>query len=629
MALTLGDNFSYLGTKPLDGRIKYSTISEMVAMSDTTLYDGILAYCVEDGKNYQWKSTNDVDVTLGKWREFSSGGGAVDSVNGQTGVVVLDAEDVGALPDNTSIPDSTSDLTNDSGFITNTVNNLVNYYLKSETYTQAEVNALISAIVTLDIQAVSTLPTENISRTTIYLVPSADPQTQNIKDEYINLDGTSSGWELIGSTEIDLTGYVTDTELTTALADYTTTANLTTLLNGKVDKVTGKQLSTEDYTTAEKTKLASLENIQVSTMPTASASNEGDIVQYVGTTTSTYTNGYFYECVEDSGSYSWIAKSVQAGGSGVNDYEDLDNLPSINGTQLVGNKTSADLDLQDIIQLDTMPTLSADINGKIYQYVGDTTSNFTQGKFYKAIYINVISYYWSSSEVNGYTLALPTNELKVGDNFYRDADCTNIYAPVNSVVSNTQITITSPYGGHPATNYTGTTHTIEEDIRWEEVITSSADFDDVTNRPLESDAIDIDDLDLPMPAKPTEYPILFDETGTEYQAGLYKRASDGKVKPVWRKDCYNLGAFTATDLDNIDLGLSNVDTLIYYKGTTKIDNATIRHGLVFTHPSGLQYSYSYYINNNKLGARRGSEVGSHHIDISVFFTKTTDEWKEV
>ncbi len=29
------------------------------------------------------------------------------------------------------------------------------------------------------------------------------------------------------------------------------------MLNGKVDKVTGKQLSTEDYTTAEKTKLAS------------------------------------------------------------------------------------------------------------------------------------------------------------------------------------------------------------------------------------------------------------------------------------------------------------------------------------------------------------------------------------
>lgn len=36
------------------------------------------------------------------------GGGAVDSVNGQTGAVVLDAEDVGALPDSTTIPDETT-----------------------------------------------------------------------------------------------------------------------------------------------------------------------------------------------------------------------------------------------------------------------------------------------------------------------------------------------------------------------------------------------------------------------------------------------------------------------------------------------------------------------------------------
>ena len=45
-------------------------------------------------------------------------GGAVSSVNGQTGDVVLDAADVGALPDDTAIPTKTSDLTNDSGFMT-------------------------------------------------------------------------------------------------------------------------------------------------------------------------------------------------------------------------------------------------------------------------------------------------------------------------------------------------------------------------------------------------------------------------------------------------------------------------------------------------------------------------------
>jgi len=42
----------------------------------------------------------------------------VASVNGQTGTVVLDADDVGALPDSTAIPTKTSDLTNDSGYIT-------------------------------------------------------------------------------------------------------------------------------------------------------------------------------------------------------------------------------------------------------------------------------------------------------------------------------------------------------------------------------------------------------------------------------------------------------------------------------------------------------------------------------
>lgn len=48
----------------------------------------------------------------------ATGGGAVDSVNGQTGDVVLTASDVGALPDTTTIPTKTSDLTNDSGYMT-------------------------------------------------------------------------------------------------------------------------------------------------------------------------------------------------------------------------------------------------------------------------------------------------------------------------------------------------------------------------------------------------------------------------------------------------------------------------------------------------------------------------------
>ena len=48
-----------------------------------------------------------------------STGGNVDSVNGKTGVVELNAADVGALPNTTVIPDKTSQLDNDSGYITN------------------------------------------------------------------------------------------------------------------------------------------------------------------------------------------------------------------------------------------------------------------------------------------------------------------------------------------------------------------------------------------------------------------------------------------------------------------------------------------------------------------------------
>ena len=47
-----------------------------------------------------------------------SGGSGVDSVNGKTGDVVLNAADVGALPNTTTIPSKTSQLTNDSGYIT-------------------------------------------------------------------------------------------------------------------------------------------------------------------------------------------------------------------------------------------------------------------------------------------------------------------------------------------------------------------------------------------------------------------------------------------------------------------------------------------------------------------------------
>ena len=133
-------------------------------------------------------------------------------------------------------PTKLSDFTNDENFITNTANNLSNYYLKTETYTQSEVNDLISQLASLSVEIVESLPTSDISTTTIYLINITD--TNNYAQwMYIN-----NAWANIGSTSVDLTNYYTKTQVNT-------------LLNDKVDKVSGKGLSTNDFTNAYKSML--------------------------------------------------------------------------------------------------------------------------------------------------------------------------------------------------------------------------------------------------------------------------------------------------------------------------------------------------------------------------------------
>lgn len=97
--------------------------------------------------------------------------------------------------------------------------------------------------------------------------------------------------------------------------------------------------------------------IQVDTLPTPSASIAGQIVQYIGITSGNAENGYFYECIEDSttpGSYIWIQKNVQP-------------------------------DKDTIIQVETIPSAAASMENRIVQYIGVTDANYTNGYFYKCI----------------------------------------------------------------------------------------------------------------------------------------------------------------------------------------------------------------------------------------------------
>lgn len=80
----------------------------------------------------------------------------------------------------------------------------------------------ISEIPKMKKSVVNSLPTTNIDTDTLYLLVSSSQTSQgNLYDEYINLDGTTSGWELIGSQSgsIDLHDYYTKTETEQKIQD--------------------------------------------------------------------------------------------------------------------------------------------------------------------------------------------------------------------------------------------------------------------------------------------------------------------------------------------------------------------------------------------------------------------------
>lgn len=96
---------------------------------------------------------------------------------------------------------------------------------------------------------------------TIYMVPNESSSANDVYDEYIWMVTTEkTGWEFLGNkhVEVNLTGYYNKTQVDKAIED--SEARSTAAIALKVDKVDGKQLSTNDYTTAEKQEVAKIAN---------------------------------------------------------------------------------------------------------------------------------------------------------------------------------------------------------------------------------------------------------------------------------------------------------------------------------------------------------------------------------
>lgn len=151
--------------------------------------------------------------------------------------------------------------------LTTTVNGKANKattisgYGITDAYTKTEVDAKVSSVYKYKGSVVneSALPTEGQVAGDVY----------NLEDTGMNVAWTGEGWDNLGSV-VDLTPYLTKDDAgktyaakATTLEGYGITDAYTktaanTELDKKVDKVTGKGLSTNDYTNAEKTKLTGI-----------------------------------------------------------------------------------------------------------------------------------------------------------------------------------------------------------------------------------------------------------------------------------------------------------------------------------------------------------------------------------
>lgn len=191
--------------------VTYSTSNLPETGNADTLY--VLTDASDNSGIYIYKGSSFVKIaSLGETKEFV---GASSDSNGQAGLV--------PAPEQT---DDTQVLTNDGNWTT--VGNIISKNVASSIEEDNEdiptsnmvheyVGNAISGVVQFNIEVVDKLPeTSNAKEHTIYLVPSEEEEDQNVKTEYMYINGA---WEMIGTTKVDLSGYLQKSALAEALED--------------------------------------------------------------------------------------------------------------------------------------------------------------------------------------------------------------------------------------------------------------------------------------------------------------------------------------------------------------------------------------------------------------------------
>lgn len=149
---------------------------------------------------------------------------------------------------------------------------LANYYKKTETYSQTEINNKISAIPKFSITVCEALPDSNISKTTVYLLKSSKEETNNLYDEYIYVN---SKWEKLGTQTVgDIAGLTT--RMTAAEANIEQNTSSISTINANVAKKQDKLTAGTNITISGTTISAKDTTYNAATTTTAGLMSAAD-----------------------------------------------------------------------------------------------------------------------------------------------------------------------------------------------------------------------------------------------------------------------------------------------------------------------------------------------------------------
>ena len=239
----------------------------------------------------------------------------------------------------------------------------------------------------------------------IYLVPTDDVYVQwTIVDD--GLGGKE--WARLGTTDVDLSGYYNKTQTDELLGEKQNT------ITGAVSTVTSMNVSANRVMVSDANG-----KVSASTITTTELEALDDVSDNIQTQLDNKQDKLTFDTTPTAQSSNPVTSDgIKTSLDEKQDVLTFDNVPTENSNNVVksGGVYSELAKKQDVIQYTELPTASVDLLDKVYQYIGVTNTDYTNGVFYKCVLDeDTATYVWKEAVENNYVV--DPNYVHTDNNF--------------------------------------------------------------------------------------------------------------------------------------------------------------------------------------------------------------------